>query len=134
MAVEAKRARLDSVPDDIGQLNAERELANVLERLLNVGGDESGLDELLDELGRAQASLDGSKQAHLAFQAIADAQQKLQVGGSRWCPVLQGVASSIIRSGMAEPPRLPQFELQTLWELPARHMLHTAHSAASPAL
>ncbi|KAL4429587.1 hypothetical protein ABPG77_008636 [Micractinium sp. CCAP 211/92] len=78
MAVEAKRARLDSVPDDIGQLNAERELANVLERLLNVGGDESGLDELLDELGRAQASLGGSKQAHLAFQAIADAQQKLQ--------------------------------------------------------
>lgn len=78
MAVEAKRARLNSVSDANSQSRAEWELAAVLERLLAVGGDESRLDELLDELGRAQAGTAGSTQAQAAFKAIADAQQELQ--------------------------------------------------------
>ncbi|KAL4458401.1 hypothetical protein ABPG75_013266 [Micractinium tetrahymenae] len=78
MAVEAKRARLEGVAATSIQSRAEWELAGVLERLLSVGGDESGLDALLEELGRAQAGLNGSAHTHAAFKAIADAQQKLQ--------------------------------------------------------
>lgn len=77
--VDAKRLKLVAAPpaSDAG------DLADVLSRLADTlrstgSGQAEGLDELLDELGRLQFQLNSSSDQ--AFKAIADAQEKLQVG------------------------------------------------------
>ena len=80
--MESKRPRLNEAglaPDAAG------ELAEVLTKLRALvaqgeGEPDDGLDGLLEQLGRLQATLNGSSDS--AFRAIEDAQARLQVGAS----------------------------------------------------
>lgn len=76
--MESKRQRLGeggAAPDDSSQL------AHVLSKLTALvtqgAGDAEGLDDLLEQLGRLQAKLNGASEP--AFKAIEDAQARLQV-------------------------------------------------------
>ena len=80
----SKRAKLEGVAAADGGIQELVDLLQRLQTLLSRPGDFSdadGLDTLLEELARLQTNVDGSTQADAAFRAIADAQEKLQVGG-----------------------------------------------------
>jgi hypothetical protein len=102
--MESKRQRLGgggALPDESSQL------ADVLGKLTALlakgGGEADGLDDLLEQLGRLQAKLNGTSEP--AFKAIEDAQARLQVGSRCSCcrrlPPPRGLAKAAVHMPVA---------------------------------
>lgn len=104
MADGAKRLRLE-VGKPASQHLAAAEVAEILQKLqslLGAGVEPDGLDSLLEELVRAQGGMNESITTQVAFKAIADAQDNLQV---------RLLAEVELQGQPASPPPLDAFSL-----------------------
>lgn len=109
--MDSKRQRLGegaAPPDDSSQLS---HVLGKLTALVTQGaGDAEGLDDLLEQLGRLQAKLNGASEP--AFKAIEDAQARLQVQrprsqGRRRCRLKTATAATHGLCALALPRLIP---------------------------